>query len=121
MGDNPQEILAMYRERTCVRVLLLVSARKSFLGSAYGKESTCRKHGFNPWVGKIPWRRKWQTTPEFLPGVSHGWRSLMGYRPWVCKELDMAEQGTLSLSYFSGIMLNIFKAQNSPHDRILWP
>ena len=37
--------------------------------------------GFDPWVGKIPWRRKWQPTPVFLPGESHGWRSLVGYSP----------------------------------------
>ena len=46
-----------------------------------GKESTCqcrrrRRCGFNPWVGKIPWRRKWQLTSVFLPGKSHGQRSL---------------------------------------------
>ena len=37
--------------------------------------------GFNPWVGRIPWRRKWQPTPVFLPGECHGWRSLVGYSP----------------------------------------
>ena len=37
---------------------------------------------FNPWVGKIPWRRKWQPTPVFLPGESHGERILEGYSPW---------------------------------------
>ena len=37
------------------------------------------------WVRKIPWRRKWQPTPVFLPGKSHGQRSLMGYRPWDCR------------------------------------
>ena len=42
--------------------------------------------GFDPWVGKIPWRRKWQPTPVFLPGKSHGWRSLVGYSPWGHKE-----------------------------------
>ena len=36
----------------------------------------------NPWVGKISWRRKWQPTPVFLPGKSHGWRSLVGYSLW---------------------------------------
>ena len=36
---------------------------------------------FNPWVGKIPWRRAWQPTPIFLPGESHGQRSLVGYSP----------------------------------------
>ena len=46
---------------------------------------------FNPWVGKIPWRRKWQPTPVFLPGKSHGWRSLAGYSPWRRKELDTTE------------------------------
>ena len=49
-----------------------------------GKESTCqcRRHRFNPWVRKIPWRRKWQHTPVFLPGKSHGRESLVGYTPW---------------------------------------
>ena len=37
---------------------------------------------FDPWVGKIPWRRAWQPTPVFLPGESHGQRSLVGCRPW---------------------------------------
>ena len=36
----------------------------------------------DPWVGKIPWRRKWQPTPVLLPGKSHGQRSLLGYSPW---------------------------------------
>ena len=38
--------------------------------------------GFDPWIGKILWRRKWQPTPVFLPGKSHGQKSLMGYNPW---------------------------------------
>ena len=46
---------------------------------------------FNPWVGKIPWRRAWQPTPVFLPGESHGQRSLVGYSPWGCKESDTTE------------------------------
>ena len=51
-----------------------------------GKESAgqCRRRkrfGFSPWVGKIPWRRKWQPSPVFLPGKSHGQRSLVGYSP----------------------------------------
>ena len=44
------------------------------------------------WVQKIPWRRKWQPTPVFLPGESHGQRSLAGYSPWGCKELDTTER-----------------------------
>ena len=47
--------------------------------------------GFNPWVGKIPWRRKWQPTPAFLPGKSDGWRSLVGYSPQGHKESDTTE------------------------------
>ena len=60
--------------------------RKGFPGGASGKEPTChcRRHkrcGFDPWVGKIPWRREWQPTPIFLPGESHRQRSLVGYSP----------------------------------------
>ena len=44
--------------------------------------------GFSPWVRKISWRRKWQPTPVFLPGKSHGRRSLVGYCPWGRKESD---------------------------------
>ena len=47
---------------------------------------------FDPWVRKIPWRRKWQPTPVFLPGESHGQGSLVGYSPWGYKELDTIEQ-----------------------------
>ena len=39
-----------------------------------------------------PWRRKWQPTPVFVPGVFHGQRSLAGYSPWGCKELDTTEE-----------------------------
>ena len=44
--------------------------------------SRCKRRKFDPWVGKIPWRRAWQPTPVFLPGESHGQRSLAGYSPW---------------------------------------
>ena len=46
----------------------------------------------NPWVGKFPWRRKWKPTPVFLPGESHGQRSLVGYSPQGCKELGTTER-----------------------------
>ena len=60
-----------------------------------GKESACqcRSHRFSPWVGKIPWRRKWQPTPVFLPGESQGERSLVGYSPWGLKESDTVAHG----------------------------
>ena len=58
------------------------------------KESACqcKRRGFDPWVRKLPWRRKWQPPPIFLPGKSHGWRSLVGYSPWSREELDTTEQ-----------------------------
>ena len=58
-----------------------------------GKDSTCqcRRPGFDSWVGKIPWRRESQPTPVFLPGESHGQRTLAGYSPWGHKELDTTE------------------------------
>ena len=49
------------------------------------------KTEFDTWVRKIPRRRKWQPTPVFLPGESHGQRSLVGYSPWGCKESDTTE------------------------------
>ena len=51
-----------------------------------------KRSGFNPWVRKIPWGRKWQPTPLFLPEKSHGQRSLVGYSPKGHKELDMTER-----------------------------
>ena len=45
-------------------------------------QETCRRCRFNRWVEKIPWRRKWQPIPVFLPGKSHEQRSLVGCSPW---------------------------------------
>ena len=58
-----------------------------------GKESACQggRPGFNPWVGKVPWRRKWQSTPVSLPGKSHGQRNLVGNSPRGHKESDTTE------------------------------
>ena len=47
----------------------------------------CRRLPFDPWVRNVPWRRKWQPTPVFLPGESQGLRSLVGYSPWGCKRI----------------------------------
>ena len=59
----------------------------------------CGRPGFNPWVGKIPWRRKWHPTPVFLPGESHGRRSLVGYSPWGCKQPDATERLHFHFTY----------------------
>ena len=50
-----------------------------------------RRCGFNPWIWKIPWMRKWQPTPWFLHGESHAQRSLVHYSPWGHKEWDTTE------------------------------
>ena len=78
----------------CIYTLFIVYM--GFPGGASCKEPACqcRRHqrrGFNPWAGKIPWRRKWQPTLVSLPGKSHGQRSLAGYSPWGHKESDMTE------------------------------
>ena len=61
-----------------------------------GKEPACQyrrymRCEFNPWVSKIPWRKKWQPAPVFLPGESHGQRSLMGYSLESRTESDVTE------------------------------
>ena len=63
------------------------------IGDAAAKELTCqcRKGMFDPWVGKILWRRKWKPTPVFLLGKYHGQRSLAGYNPQSRTELDTNE------------------------------
>ena len=65
-----------------------------FPGSSDGKESICNagRPGFDPCVGKIPWRRERLTTPVFWPGEFHGQRSLAGYSPWGHEESDMTER-----------------------------
>ena len=58
-----------------------------------------RDEGFDPWVGKIPWRRAWQPTPVFLSGEFHGQRLLAGSSsPQDCKESDMTEETCLLVS-----------------------
>ena len=67
--------------------------------SSVGKESACSAGDWvHPWVGKIPWRRKWQPTLVSLSGKFHGQRSLVGCSPWGCKESGTTEQ--LTLTYF---------------------
>ena len=58
-----------------------------------------------------PWRRKWQPTPEFLPGEFHGQRSLAGYSPWGCKDSDTTEQH--SMAWF---VINVHHLENESID-----
>ena len=65
-------------------------------GSA-GKEPLCqcrrcKRHKFDPWVRMMPWGKKQQPTPVFLPGKFHGQRSLLGYSPWGREESDTTER-----------------------------
>ena len=71
--------------------------RASLVAQMVKNQSQCRGLGFDLWVEKIPWRRKWQPTLVFLPGESHGQRSLVCFSPQGHKESDMTEQLTLSL------------------------
>ena len=83
----------------------------SFSGGTSSKESACqcrkcKRQGFDPWVGKIHWRRAWQPTPVFLPGEFHGQRNLAGYSPCSCKKSDTTERlSTLHLSRTLGVRL----------------
>ena len=68
----------------------------SFPVDASSKESACQcrrclRHGFDPWVRKIPCRKKQQLTLVFLPGKFHGGKSLVGYSPWGHKESALTE------------------------------
>ena len=60
----------------------------------------CKRPRFDPWVGKILWRRKWQPTPVFLPGKSHEQGGLQGYSPQRQKESDTTERLTLYIYFY---------------------
>ena len=83
------------------------------------KELTCkyRRCGFDPWVGKIPWRRAWQPTPVFSPGESHGQRSLAGYSPWGRTESDMTKRA-LTHTYTCTGKLSYLKEDSSDEEAI---
>ena len=78
-------------------------------GECHGLYSPCGFPGFNPWVGKIQRRRKWQPSPVLLPGKFHGRRRLVGYSPWDCKESDTTEQ----LYWFTGIVPGVAKESDT--------
>ena len=97
MGE-PGGLLSMglHRVRHDSSDLAAAAAAAGFPGGSNGNVSACNARDLgSTWVrslvGKIPWRRKWQPTPAFLPGKSHGWRTLVGYSPWGCKEMDTTE------------------------------
>ena len=82
--DDPS--LYLHRKVVCLTELGQVPPKKGFPGGASGKEPTCqcrilKRHWFDSWVRKIPWRGAWQPTPVILPGKPHRERSLGGYSP----------------------------------------
>ena len=77
----------------------------------------CGRPGFDPWVGKIPWRRERLPTPVFLFGEFHGQRNLVGYSLWDCKELDTTKR--LSLHFQCGLcvcMCSVVSDSFQPHE-----
>ena len=105
LKSKPKTYYQLLFEVYCNEVLPICKVTRlcSFAGSQKltglprwhsGKELACQcgRPKFNSWAGKIPRRRKWQPAPVFLPGKSHGQRSLVCYSPWGYKELDMTER-----------------------------
>ena len=86
-----------------INSLFSVKSKTSFLASFGIKNLLWARPKFNPWVGKIPWRRKWHPTPVFLAVEFHRQRSLVEYSSWDRKELDMAEWLTLILTSVNGV------------------
>ena len=108
-SDLPNHTLSTSLTSACCKVLRSPNVSLGFPGGGVvknrvkillyhcGKESACqgrkcRRHRFDPWVGKIPWRREWLPTPVLLLGESHGKRSLGGCSPWSCRELNKTKQ-----------------------------
>ena len=84
-------------------LLSLQMLQRGFPGGTTGKEPVCqcrrrKRGGFDPWVGKIPWRRAWQSTPVFFLGKFHGQRSLVSYSSWRSKGIgeDLATKQQFS-------------------------
>ena len=69
-------------------------------------ERDVKRRGFNPGVRKIPWRRKWQPAPVFLPGKFHGQRGLADYSPWGCKKSDTTEWLSIHCLFIMGCQEN---------------
>ena len=99
LGICPTEMEILSEGNSCISMLtaaLFTIAKrwkqtlvmKGFPWWLSGREHICqcRRCRFNPWVGNIPWRRKWQPNPVFLLGKFHGQRSLVSYSPWGHKE-----------------------------------
>ena len=88
----------------------------AFPGGSVVKESVCQcnrlgRCRFDPWVGKIPWSRKWQPLPVLLPGKSHGQRSLVGYSRWGWEESETTEH---TLRYLHDFLCPCLTSDSKP-------
>ena len=93
-----------------IHCFLLSSLRRSSPGSLGGKESTCNvgDPGSIPGLGKIPWRRKGQPSPVFLPVKSYGQRSMVGYSPWC---LQRAGHDWVTFAFYSSLLYQVSSVQ----------
>ena len=107
-GEGREGSSSTSLQLTQMHFLLWLSNIPSWLFKWHSGKATayqwrrCRTHGFGPWVRKISWRRKWQPTPVFLLGKSHGEGNLAGYNPWGSKRVrhDLAtKQQQYSIVY----------------------
>ena len=97
--DGPEPSVLLYDHNVRRHILLLV--RRCLGHDSAVKEPACqwrrhRRRGFDPWVTKIPWRRKWKPIPVYLCGESHGQKGRVGYSPQGHKESDTTEVTALS-------------------------
>ena len=104
LGMNTLELLSMRTSLTgfvleAKQIFVCMSFSHRFPRWLRGKEPAC--DAFDPWVGKIHWRRAWPPTPGFLPGEYHGQRGLLCYNLWSHKELDMTAHRTFTHSLYA--------------------
>ena len=89
--SGKQDCSTLLRLVCCAQLLSCIQLLVFPGGSVVKNLPAMRRPRYYPWLGKIPWRRKWQPTLIFLPGESHGQRSLVGHSPKVHKESDRTE------------------------------
>ena len=116
----PFHILFYYDLSQDIEYSSLCYTEEGFPGGSVVKKSAysavdclqCRRCRFDPWVGKIPWRRKLQPTPVFLHGKSRGWRSLAGHSPGVSR---VGHDLVINHHHYAEELLSIYSAYNSLH------
>ena len=123
--QQPYLVRSLYpRNRTCY---LTRRASRWLSGKEFYQY---RSHRFSSRVGKILWRRAWQPTPVFLPGESHGQRSLVGYSPWGLKQFEMTQALSMGAAYekilgylanHAQFPLNLLVLQSPSHVQLLQP